>query len=60
MKSYRNKYIDPINYTITGSELENFNIFLDELTDVPESKALNNVSITEAGITNQLMRFNIK
>lgn len=60
MKNYRNLYVDPVNYVITWSELENYDIFLDELTDVPESKSLNNISITEAWITNQTMRFNIK
>jgi GTP cyclohydrolase FolE2 len=60
MKNYRNQYVDPVNYIIDWSELKNYSVFLDELTDVPESKPLNNVTITEAWITNQVMRFNIK
>lgn len=52
----KKKFLDPVNYSLTGNEpkeQENFNEFLDHLTDVPESLPLNSVLINEAGITNQ-------
>lgn len=51
-----NQYKDPVNYKLKDSDLiqgEEFNSFLKELTDVPSSVPLNNLSINEAGITNQ-------
>jgi len=58
--SYKNKYFDPVNYSLTWAENENFNEFLNELTDVPESKSLNNINITQAGIANQSINLKIR
>ncbi len=46
---------DPINYDLTQQDLEesDFQKWLDILTDVPESPALQPIDINEAGITNQ-------
>jgi len=51
-----NKHDDPVNYKLKDSDpLEgaSFEVFLDELSDVASAKALNNISIDEAGIANQ-------
>jgi len=59
----KNKYLDPVNYKLQDDDLspkENFNDFLEKLTDVPDSIPFHNVSIDEAGITNQQIIVNIK
>lgn len=51
-----NRIKDPVNYTLDGTEPTSevgFKDFLKKMTDVPESEALNNIPINEAGITNQ-------
>jgi GTP cyclohydrolase IV len=49
------KYRDPVNHILSSDEIEStaFTAFMNGLTDVPESEPLFNVSIDEAGITEQ-------
>jgi GTP cyclohydrolase FolE2 len=49
------KYRDPVNHKLHKEEVapENFSAFMNELTDVPESEPLHDISIDEAGITAQ-------
>jgi GTP cyclohydrolase-4 len=55
-----NNIFDPVNYKITWKETDNYDSFLDELTDVPASIPLRNINISEAGITNQEIILRIK
>lgn len=49
------KYKDPVNHKLNSEEIrpENFSSFMNELTDVPESEPMHNISVDEAGITGQ-------
>jgi GTP cyclohydrolase-4 len=50
------QYLDPVNYQLKDEDLkggEDYTSFLHELTDVPSSRPLHNISINEAGITSQ-------
>ena len=55
-----NNIFDPVNYKITWKEVDNYDSFLDKLTDVPASIPLRNIDISEAGITNQEIILRIK
>ena len=58
----KKKYKDPVNYQLTEKDLEepNYQVFLDELTDVPSSMALKPYSIDRAGIAEQSAYIKIK
>lgn len=49
------KFKDPVNHKLSPDEVrpENFFSFMNELTDVPESEPMHDISIDEAGITAQ-------
>jgi MptA/FolE2 family GTP cyclohydrolase len=60
MKS-NNGIFDPVNHKISESEIKNnFNVFLNELTDVPSSVPLNKFKINRAGITNQSVYLSVR
>lgn len=50
------QHTDPVNYKLKETdplEGNSFEVFLEELSDVASAAALNNISIDEAGVTNQ-------